>query len=812
MHILELSPTLAKSHPVCAQMAKTPVTNDQYSQCVAAGACTEPSLRAELPASFSYDTWGNTGAGIWKLLPCLCRRGHGRCPDDAPIYDTWGHPDRGEHPVVCVTVDQAKAFASWVGGRLPTEAEWERAARWLPCDTCMLPTLSTVRHTSPTELHPMLMVSFLRRHRYASSNVEYPTASEAAIGLDNLTMEVCSYPMSASGLCDTIGNVYEWTFDGFASYAAHPADGAPQSLALPSEHVVRGGSWLNEARSVSSTSRASASGGSGYYWLGFRPIRPLVHTAATTPALHKLDPTPLFPLLPTEGRSEHIVFQPYGLNTTHNLYRIPSVMATPSGAVLVVAEGRFNDNDWNEGSITLARSPDGGGTWEPERDLVMQTGKCANTPAMLLDSGRGRVHLFFALSDARRWHMPVGWYEDYSDAELHIMSSDDDGMHWTTPKSLNGIRAKPGPGHGIQLIWGQHAGRLLMPLRKDGLVGKERLSERIGSFEKTGPPNDGLTGLLTAYSDDGGAVWVVSPVVPNSAANEVQVFQQTSGTIGALVRGVCTSEPYNAPYKRGRPVHWSHDGGATWTPRQEANLSVALLDASTACSLLSIPMGDDNAQLILYSSPPMAAKHCGDHIARRHLTVRGSDDGGVTWPYALVIQSGPSAYSDMSLDRDGHTVHLAYERGEHRFDEEIVHTTFTLTDLMASRITPAAAFTFEAADVGPDPPPSRCSQELDAWCRSNVSHVGEQALARWDLSEQDPTRRWRCYMPSTLSDDRIRYENGSQYWTRDTELRTALGVCLSAAPQPLSPPSSPSQMFAHAGGRALPRDTHALLF
>ncbi len=71
-------------------LAQTEVTVAQYKRCVAAGKCTRPY----------------TG-----------------------MYCNWGHAGRGSHPVNCVEWKQAAAYSRWAGGRLPSEVEWEYAAR-----------------------------------------------------------------------------------------------------------------------------------------------------------------------------------------------------------------------------------------------------------------------------------------------------------------------------------------------------------------------------------------------------------------------------------------------------------------------------------------------------------------------------------------------------------------------------------------------------------------------------------------------------------------------------------------------------------
>ena len=148
----DLGPDVKPRHTVTVnsfEMAKTLVTVEQYKVCVDAKACTVPS------------------AG----------------PDC-----NWGVPGRGKHPVNCVDWQQAQTFSAWEGGRLPTEAEWEYAAR-----------------------------SGGRDQKYPWGDSP-PTCEKAVFkGCGTGTAPVCSKPAgnTAQGLCDAAGNVWEWMEDRY---------------------------------------------------------------------------------------------------------------------------------------------------------------------------------------------------------------------------------------------------------------------------------------------------------------------------------------------------------------------------------------------------------------------------------------------------------------------------------------------------------------------------------------------------------------------------------------------------------------------
>ena len=204
-------------HPF--EIARTLVTNRQYNRCVLNGPCPPQNQNCLNPD---------------LLLGC-------------PHAD-FSDPDQ---PAVCVDWMQARIFSQWAGGRLPTEAEWEYAARGAG-----------------------------RAQRYPWGNEE--AARERAVVNDGVggcgrkaTEPVCSKPRgnTAQGLCDMAGNVWEWVLDGYhRSYAHAPADGSAWDNLTGSYRVIRGGSWLSDPASARATCR-NADPGFFSDDIGFRPVR-----------------------------------------------------------------------------------------------------------------------------------------------------------------------------------------------------------------------------------------------------------------------------------------------------------------------------------------------------------------------------------------------------------------------------------------------------------------------------------------------------------------------------------------------------------
>jgi len=152
----------------------------------------------------------------------------------------WAHPEgpgstvaeRADHPVLHVSWNDAQAYCAWSGTRLPTEAEWEYAARG---------GLVQRRFPWGDELRPG------GEHAMNVFQGRFPERDTGADGYVG-TAPVGAFPPNGYGLYDVTGNVWEWTADWFdpGYYARSPATDPP-GPAQGTARVMRGGSYLCHA-------------------------------------------------------------------------------------------------------------------------------------------------------------------------------------------------------------------------------------------------------------------------------------------------------------------------------------------------------------------------------------------------------------------------------------------------------------------------------------------------------------------------------------------------------------------------------------
>jgi len=318
----------------------------------------------------------------------------------------------------------------------------------------------------------------------------------------------------------------------------------------------------------------------------------------------------------------------------YGCYRIPAMVTTLKGTVIAMADGRISGcgDIPNPLDLVIKRSFDNGRTWGPlqvvanygtdpnDTDVYPYYGitnpiprVCAGDAALLLDRANGRV---WALYDN-------GGTTGSRKIKLEMRYSDDDGATWSDRldiEALNpGLRPAggeflAGPGNGIQLEFGPHAGRLVFPVY---IYGNPSSS-------------------LVIYSDDHGVTWQRGGVA-GAGGGEIQVAETAGGGLLASMRD------NNFATTGVRTFSRSTDGGLTWFAIYTSTTNQAALpDPACQGSILRLTTtNDSNRSRLVFAN-------AADSSSRINMTLRVSFDEGATWPVTDVIYAGSSAYSALT--------------------------------------------------------------------------------------------------------------------------------------------------------------------
>lgn len=305
-------------------------------------------------------------------------------------------------------------------------------------------------------------------------------------------------------------------------------------------------------------------------------------------------------------------------------HRIPGMIVTTAGTVLVAAEARLGIGDTDGHDLTLKRSTDGAVTWSAGIDIEVSVNDQAwANPTLLQDRETDRVFVFYSINNGG------------TSTSTYYKYSDDDGATWSSRIDISSLYlggpqtwtvTVPGPGHAIQLA----SGRLLVQAA-------HRNNEPVIA--------DRDYGVSFIYSDDNGTTWedggavTVDPMYP---INESRIVEREDGAVLLIGR-------YGTGGVHSRVSAVSVDGGETWTmPFLASGIPTSV---AVDAGLVRFSGGADPSR-ILFSWPNAST--------RADLTLGLSYDEGVTFPERRLIQSGSSGYSDIAVLDDG-TILVVYE-------------------------------------------------------------------------------------------------------------------------------------------------------
>jgi len=323
-------------------------------------------------------------------------------------------------------------------------------------------------------------------------------------------------------------------------------------------------------------------------------------------------------------------------------YRIPAIATAPDGSLLAFAEGRkYNLGDpgheGNDIDLVVRRSTDSGAKWSP-MTIVEDPGELwsAGNPATLIDQQTSRVWLFYLRCKPGRNTTSARPGTD--DSQILARTSDDNGVTWSEPIDLTAVSrdltdpkwrcSVVGPGGGIQT----RDGHLVVPAWR---------------FEPWG--------VFAMFSQDHGKTWQRSQIVPDLVGDECQLVELADGRLMLDVRQQAGEHRWQA---------FSNDGARTWSTPHAGEL---VSPVCCAIERLSLGTVSPDANRILWTGP----KGPG----RSNLVVRVSYDEGRTFPHERPLSSGPAAYSDLAILRDG-TAGVLWERGVDRGYQFVTFTRF----------------------------------------------------------------------------------------------------------------------------------------
>lgn len=349
-----------------------------------------------------------------------------------------------------------------------------------------------------------------------------------------------------------------------------------------------------------------------------------------------------------------------GGDGAYDLYRIPGLVVTAKGTVIVYCEARQRaGSDWGPIDLIMRRSTDAGKTFSLpvkmadvpgpktknpvalDKKLAIEGEVTYNNPVMIAETD-GRLHLLFCLEYMR----------------CFITHSRDDGVTWSQPEEITKAFElygaeydwkvlATGPGHGMAMT----SGRLVVP---------------VWLSTGTGGHAHRPSAVSVIVSDDHGQSWMRGPLIVGTT----EETPNPSETIAAeLADGGLLLSIRNESARHRRLVTRSANGFDGWSsPAFHPDLfepicMASLLGVRQDNRVQLLHVGPDSSDLAPPAPPANGVvRGSGRSLPRRNLSVQVSADDGRSWSPRVVLEPGVSGYSDLAFHPDGSVLCL-FESG-----------------------------------------------------------------------------------------------------------------------------------------------------
>lgn len=364
----------------------------------------------------------------------------------------------------------------------------------------------------------------------------------------------------------------------------------------------------------------------------------------------------LSPIIASAGNPDSTIHRSLVFNKGDGgskFYRIPAIATAVDGSIIAVADRRWDSTKDLPGRIdvVMRRSCDNGETWSNAVTIAAcDSAGGYGDPALVVDKRNGDILCIMTHGN--------GLWESTPDdhASIMVSRSSDNGKSWSRPTDItpqlfssDSISSSPlilisafaTSGHALQLA----DGRLMFVLVcRDNAVKWSELK------------------CYACFSDDGGYTWSVAQNPADTDGDEAKIVELNDGSLLMSIRN---------RRKGARKFSVSHDRGLTWSaPVHNSDI------IEPGCNGDIIRYKNGDLDMLLHTVP-------ADSIARRNVTIFVSADEGHSWQARYSICPAPSAYSSLTVLRNG-TIGCLSEESAHDGGHRIWFTRLPVARLLPS--------------------------------------------------------------------------------------------------------------------------------